>query len=176
MSDTGELQRHYSRSTRRAVSQMARSLGIEPEKYLLRTDRSPDESLAALWAEVQAVMAGGVTSAHEQIVGDPFVVVLSAICQADHGGMGPLEAYYIVKTGKRVDEHEGAQIVARLKGEPGVAECEACHEPITTWQTDHCRLSTFQEAYKVTSATLEGRQRGALSPITITTEGEEAHP
>jgi hypothetical protein len=169
MTTTGPLQQHYSRSTRRAVCAVARSLGIEPDEYLTRPG-DPAENMGRLWGECAQRMAGGVASASEQIIGDPFVVVLAGICQQDHQGRGPFEQHYIVKTDRRVDEHEGEQIIARLKAEPDVGKCEACGGAITTWQSDHCRLSVFQEAYKVTGADLHGRQRGPLSPIVVTTD------
>ena len=134
------LQAHYSRSQRRAMAQMARACGIEPEKFA----NTPEGSLK-LWNAISAAIAGGVQRVASQVEGDPFAVFVTAICQ--NVGQHPIHEPYrqtaVVKTGVLVDQDEAEKIIAFLKAQENVNLCEICHEPITTWSSECTRVSVF---------------------------------
>lgn len=132
------LQPHYNRKRRRAMAQMARACDIDPTKFA----DTPEGNLK-LWNTISEAIAEGVKRTADPIVGDPFAVFLTGICQADHDGKGDYRQTAVVKTGTMVDQTEGEKIIAFLKAQDNVNTCEACGERIHVWQADNTRVSTF---------------------------------
>lgn len=157
---------HYDRVKRRAMVRMAQATGIKIQPWAHEAKLSlkhldveepqtlagtwirvglelSDAQLARLWDEVAERMAGGVGDPSTPILGDPFGVFLTGICQRPHEGKGWRRQTAVVKTGARVDQTEGEKIIAHLKAQPDVNLCETCGGAITTWQADNTRISTF---------------------------------
>jgi len=158
VSNVGPLQAHYSRSTRRALSQMARSLSIDPEKYNLTTQ----EGMTSLWSEISQAIGQGIPRTSETVIDDPFAIFVTGICQRPHGDKGAWhEQTVISKTGAMVDQAEGEKMIAFFKAQPNVNTCEACGEKITTWSCDNTRVSTFAAQDKARRASGASIVRGS---------------
>jgi len=120
---------------------MAQALDIDTHRYNLDNP----EDLAKLWAKISDAMAGGVAHPSDPIIGDPFAVFLTGICQniAAHPSHLERRQTAVVKTGHRVDQAEAERILAYLKAQENVYTCDICQGRITTWQSDNTRVSTF---------------------------------
>lgn len=138
--DGPALRAHYSRSQRRAMAQMARACGIDPEKYA----STPDGTLQ-LWNAIAEQIAGGVPRVSAQVDGDPFAFFCTAICDNLEGH--PVHEQFrmtaVIKTGRLVDQDEAEKMGAYLKAQENVNTCEICHQPITTWSMECTRVSVF---------------------------------
>ena len=131
---------HLNRTRRRAMSAMAKACGIDPNKYGWEP-----AGIGKLWGEISEAIAGGVQHPSEPVIGDPFAVFVTGICQNLDSHPTHLERRQtaVVKTGQRVDQFEGERIIAYLKAQENVNTCDVCHRPFTVWSTDNTRVSTF---------------------------------
>jgi hypothetical protein len=127
------------------MNQMAKSLGIDASRY-----GPSDEETMRLWRLIDEAIRGGVRRADEPLDGDPFAVFVTARCdnKAMHDGKGDHEYIAVIKTGKKVDEFEAAEILAQMKTEDNVNTCEVCQGAVTIWSIECTRMSTFAEKDK----------------------------
>lgn len=168
------LRAYYSKKQRRALVQMARSCGvIDAERYpdtpegnleLLANPpkeyRDTPEGNLALWLAVSEEISRGVADPSARVAGDPFGTFVTGRCMnlAKHPGGQEYRQTAVIRTEGRVDQAEGERQIAYLKAQPNVNTCEVCGEPISVWECDHTRFSTFR-------ARPENRNWEMASPI-----------
>lgn len=95
------------------------------------------------WTEHNAGMHG-VATPSDDIVGDPFAVFVTALCD-NHSQ--PWEQIAMIVTHQRVNEDKVLDMIRYLKAQDAVNTCEQCHRPITRWSADNTRISTFEQAH-----------------------------
>lgn len=127
-----ENQKHYAQKRLKAMTQMGESLGLDPERLLALGGEQE------LWRAISEQVAGGIGHTSETVIGDPFVVSVTARCECGR------EHVAIVKTGKMVDQAEGEKITRFLRRQDSMIHCVDCGAELKIFSTAHSRLSVLK--------------------------------
>jgi hypothetical protein len=162
-----QLQGEFRRKRLRALARMAQACRVDARRWATiakvpfdRYDTEDPTSITALWDAIARnlpdeqvlplynligeAISGGVQTASDSILGDPFGVFVTGICRNPHDGKGDNWQTAVVKTGHRVDQPEAEKIIAYLKGQQNVNTCDVCGSTIDVWQCDVTRFETFK--------------------------------
>lgn len=171
----------FGRSTRRALHALAASM---------RVDVSKCKNTLDIWKALTERIESGVQNPRDPILGDPFAVFVTGICADGHplhrqtavhktGHMlDEFECKKVIEYLKHQDpvRHCDAQVESGggcqcPSPEDATGFCRRCDrtidpgecgKPITTWQTDHTRISTFEASARTARGVIMEARGGRL--------------